>query len=128
MLPLNGKPPSTIQILIRRKSEPDMFALTKSTKHPSGKYVLYQCSDNSIVAYSAASDKFRPHHAVDRSTRTVSLDLVIHLARLEVPEADVSAGVTRDDELAVWTAGESDGTACGVVAAPRLLAVLSELV
>lgn len=40
-------------------SEPDMFALTKSTQHPSGKYVLYQCADNSIVAYSAASDKFR---------------------------------------------------------------------
>lgn len=36
-----------------------MFALTKSTQHPSGKYVLYQCSDNSIVAYSSGSDKFR---------------------------------------------------------------------
>ena len=42
-------------------SEPDMFALTKSAQHPSGKYVLYQCSDNSIVAYSSGSDKFRQH-------------------------------------------------------------------
>ncbi|KAM7207932.1 WD40-repeat-containing domain protein [Naviculisporaceae sp. PSN 640] len=48
-----------IPVEIKTISEPDMFALTKSTKHPSGKYVLYQCSDNSIVAYSAASDKFR---------------------------------------------------------------------
>lgn len=38
-----------------------MFALTKSTQHPSGKYVLYQCSDNSIVAYSSGSEKFRQH-------------------------------------------------------------------
>lgn len=38
-----------------------MFALTKSAQHPSGKYVLYQCSDNSIVAYSIGSDKFRQH-------------------------------------------------------------------
>ncbi len=38
-----------------------MFALTKSAQHPSGKYVLYQCSDNSIVAYSSGSDKFRQH-------------------------------------------------------------------
>jgi pre-mRNA-processing factor 17 len=38
-----------------------MFALTKSAQHPSGKYVLYQCSDNSIVAYSCGSDKFRQH-------------------------------------------------------------------
>lgn len=36
-----------------------MFAHTKSTKHPSGKYVLYQVADNSILAYSATSDKFR---------------------------------------------------------------------
>ncbi|KAK0725187.1 WD40-repeat-containing domain protein [Lasiosphaeris hirsuta] len=48
-----------IPVEIKTISEPDMFALTKSTQHPSGKYVLYQCSDNSIVAYSAASDKFR---------------------------------------------------------------------
>ncbi|EGO55147.1 hypothetical protein NEUTE1DRAFT_123651 [Neurospora tetrasperma FGSC 2508] len=48
-----------IPVEIKTISEPDMFALTKSTQHPSGKYVLYQCSDNSIVAYSSASDKFR---------------------------------------------------------------------
>ncbi|KAK3367544.1 WD40-repeat-containing domain protein [Podospora didyma] len=48
-----------IPVEIKTISEPDMFALTKSAQHPSGKYVLYQCSDNSIVAYSAASDKFR---------------------------------------------------------------------
>ncbi|KAK3313075.1 WD40-repeat-containing domain protein [Apodospora peruviana] len=48
-----------IPVEIKTISEPDMFALTRSTQHPSGKYVLYQCSDNSIVAYSAASDKFR---------------------------------------------------------------------
>ncbi|KAK0610199.1 WD40-repeat-containing domain protein [Bombardia bombarda] len=48
-----------IPVEIKTISEPDMFALTKSTQHPSGKYVLYQCSDNSIVAYSASSDKFR---------------------------------------------------------------------
>ncbi|KAK4159532.1 WD40-repeat-containing domain protein [Cladorrhinum sp. PSN259] len=50
-----------IPVEIKTISEPDMFALTKSAKHPSGKYVLYQCSDNSIVAYSAGSDKFRQH-------------------------------------------------------------------
>ncbi|KAK0714000.1 WD40-repeat-containing domain protein [Lasiosphaeria miniovina] len=48
-----------IPVEIKTISEPDMFALTNSTQHPSGKYVLFQCSDNSIVAYSAASDKFR---------------------------------------------------------------------
>ncbi|KAK4447824.1 WD40-repeat-containing domain protein [Podospora aff. communis PSN243] len=48
-----------IPVEIKTISEPDMFALTKSAQHPSGKYVLYQCSDNSIVAYSSASDKFR---------------------------------------------------------------------
>ncbi|KAK3689458.1 WD40-repeat-containing domain protein [Podospora appendiculata] len=48
-----------IPVEIKTISEPDMFALTRSTQHPSGKYVLYQCSDNSIVAYSASSDKFR---------------------------------------------------------------------
>ncbi|KAK4130596.1 WD40 repeat-like protein [Trichocladium antarcticum] len=50
-----------IPVEIKTISEPDMFALTKSTQHPSGKYVLYQCSDNSIVAYSSGSDKFRQH-------------------------------------------------------------------
>ncbi|KAK4466026.1 WD40-repeat-containing domain protein [Cladorrhinum samala] len=50
-----------IPVEIKTVSEPDMFALTKSTKHPSGKYVLYQCSDNSIVAYSAGPEKFRQH-------------------------------------------------------------------
>ncbi|KAK4034869.1 WD40-repeat-containing domain protein [Parachaetomium inaequale] len=50
-----------IPVEIKTISEPDMFALTKSAQHPSGKYVLYQCSDNSIVAYSAGSDKFRQH-------------------------------------------------------------------
>ncbi|KAL2258603.1 hypothetical protein VTK26DRAFT_8052 [Humicola hyalothermophila] len=56
-----------IPVEIKTISEPDMFALTKSAQHPSGKYVLYQCSDNSIVAYSTGSsnatgsDKFRQH-------------------------------------------------------------------
>ncbi|KAL2024956.1 hypothetical protein VTK56DRAFT_3655 [Thermocarpiscus australiensis] len=50
-----------IPVEIKTISEPDMFALTKSAQHPSGKYVLYQCSDNSIVAYSCGSDKFRQH-------------------------------------------------------------------
>ncbi|KAK4184927.1 WD40-repeat-containing domain protein [Podospora australis] len=50
-----------IPVEIKTVSEPDMFALTKSAQHPSGKYILYQCSDNSIVAYSAGSDKFRQH-------------------------------------------------------------------
>ncbi|KAK3936870.1 Pre-mRNA-processing factor 17 [Diplogelasinospora grovesii] len=48
-----------IPVEIKTISEPDMFALTRSAQHPSGKYVLYQCADNSIVAYSSASDKFR---------------------------------------------------------------------
>ncbi|KAK3292813.1 WD40-repeat-containing domain protein [Chaetomium fimeti] len=50
-----------IPVEIKTISEPDMFALTKSAQHPSGKYVLYQCSDNSIVAYSIGSEKFRQH-------------------------------------------------------------------
>ncbi|AEO59850.1 hypothetical protein MYCTH_2308439 [Thermothelomyces thermophilus ATCC 42464] len=50
-----------IPVEIKTISEPDMFALTKSAQHPSGKYVLYQCSDNSIVAYSSGPEKFRQH-------------------------------------------------------------------
>ncbi|KAL2117584.1 hypothetical protein VTJ04DRAFT_7244 [Mycothermus thermophilus] len=52
-----------IPVEIKTISEPDMFALTKSAQHPSGKYVLYQCSDNSIVAYSAGPEKFRQHRS-----------------------------------------------------------------
>ena len=36
------------------------------------------------------------------------LELVIHLARLPVPEADIATRVTRRKELAVWTAVEVD--------------------
>lgn len=71
---------------------------------------------------------FRPSHTVDGSTTRVRVDLVVHLARLPVPEADVSAGIARSNELPVGTADQPDAGAGGVVAAPGLLAVLAELV
>ncbi len=59
--PFSSSPfPHILAPLLDPPSEPDMFALTKSAQHPSGKYVLYQCSDNSIVAYSSGS-RFRQH-------------------------------------------------------------------
>ncbi|KAL2890486.1 Pre-mRNA-processing factor 17 [Ceratocystis lukuohia] len=39
-------------------AEIDMFAYTRSCLHPSGKHVLYQSGDNSILAYSTG-DKIR---------------------------------------------------------------------
>ncbi len=39
-------------------ADPEMFALTRASAHPSGKYVAYQSGDNQIVVF-AAGDKFR---------------------------------------------------------------------
>ncbi|KAF2115025.1 WD40-repeat-containing domain protein [Lophiotrema nucula] len=41
-------------------ASPDMFAITRSAVHRSGKYICYQCSDNKIEAYSTSERKFRP--------------------------------------------------------------------
>jgi pre-mRNA-processing factor 17 len=44
-------------VLIKFIADPSMYALTRSSTHPSGKYV-FQSMDNQIVVY-AAGDKFR---------------------------------------------------------------------
>src|ERR1700722_10640722 len=57
-----------------------------------------------------------------------SLDLVIHLARLPVPETDESTAVAGRDELSVRGNDDIDGIS-GVVVAPKaFLTILSELV
>ena len=47
-----------IPVPIKYIAEPYMYPMTRSTLHPSGKYVAYQSSDNQIVVYGA-TDKFR---------------------------------------------------------------------
>jgi pre-mRNA-processing factor 17 len=47
-----------IPVPIKFIADPSMFALTRSSAHPSGKYVAFQSADNQIVVY-AAGDKFR---------------------------------------------------------------------
>lgn len=47
-----------IPVPIKFIAEPYMYALVRSSAHPSGKYVAFQSSDNQIVVY-AAGDKFR---------------------------------------------------------------------
>ncbi|KAJ5669119.1 Pre-mRNA-processing factor [Penicillium macrosclerotiorum] len=47
-----------IPVPIKFIAEPYMFALTRATPHPNGKYVAFQSGDNQIVVYGA-TDKFR---------------------------------------------------------------------
>ncbi|KAF4121752.1 pre-mRNA-processing factor 17 [Geosmithia morbida] len=47
-----------IPVPIKYIAEPDMYPMTRATRHPSGKYVAYQSSDNQILVYGA-TDKFR---------------------------------------------------------------------
>lgn len=47
-----------IPVPIKFIADPSMFALTRASPHPSGKYVAFQSADNQIVVY-AAGDKFR---------------------------------------------------------------------
>lgn len=47
-----------IPVPIKFIADPSMYALTRSSPHPSGKYVAFQSADNQIVVY-AAGDKFR---------------------------------------------------------------------
>ena len=47
-----------IPVPIKFIADPSMYALTRSSAHPSGKYVAFQSADNQIVVY-AAGDKFR---------------------------------------------------------------------
>ncbi|XP_044715442.1 WD domain, g-beta repeat domain-containing protein [Hirsutella rhossiliensis] len=47
-----------IPVPIKYIAEPDMYPMTNSTLHSSGKYVAYQSSDNQILVYGA-NDKFR---------------------------------------------------------------------
>ena len=47
-----------IPVPIKFIAEPYMFALTRATLHPNGKYVAFQSGDNQIVVYGA-TDKFR---------------------------------------------------------------------
>ncbi|ETS75264.1 hypothetical protein PFICI_13748 [Pestalotiopsis fici W106-1] len=47
-----------IPVPIKYIAEPYMYPMTRAARHPSGKYVAYQSSDNQIVVYGA-TDKFR---------------------------------------------------------------------
>ena len=47
-----------IPVPIKYIAEPYMYPMTRSSAHPTGKYVVYQSSDNQIVVYGA-TDKFR---------------------------------------------------------------------
>jgi len=47
-----------IPVPIKYIAEAEMFAMVRSSPHPSGKYVAFQSSDNQIVVYSS-SDRFR---------------------------------------------------------------------
>merc|ERR1712144_91329 len=47
-----------IPVPIKYIAEPHMYAMTRASAHPSGKYVAYQSSDNNIFVYGA-NDKFR---------------------------------------------------------------------
>lgn len=47
-----------IPVPIKYIAETDMYPMTRSAAHPSGKYVAFQSSDNQIVVYGA-TDKFR---------------------------------------------------------------------
>jgi pre-mRNA-processing factor 17 len=47
-----------IPVPIKYIADESMFALTRSSAHPGGKYVAFQSADNQIVVY-AAGDKFR---------------------------------------------------------------------
>lgn len=47
-----------IPVPIKFIAEPYMYALTRATPHPNGKYVAFQSGDNQIVVYGA-TDKFR---------------------------------------------------------------------
>lgn len=47
-----------IPVPIKFIADPSMFALTRASPHPSGKYVAYQSADNQIVVYSSG-EKFR---------------------------------------------------------------------
>lgn len=55
------------------------------------------------------------------------LELVVHLARLPVPEGDVAGRVAAGEELAIWADSQVDGRARVVVAPVRFLPVLPEL-
>jgi pre-mRNA-processing factor 17 len=47
-----------IPVPIKYIAEPYMYPMVRSSPHPSGKYVVFQSSDNQIVVYGA-TDKFR---------------------------------------------------------------------
>lgn len=47
-----------IPVPIKYIAEPYMYPMVRASPHPSGKYVVYQSSDNQIVVYGA-TDKFR---------------------------------------------------------------------
>ncbi|KAI9725480.1 MAG: hypothetical protein M1828_003151 [Chrysothrix sp. TS-e1954] len=47
-----------IPVPIKFVASPEMYALTRSTMHPSGKYVAYQSADNQVVVYNVG-EKFK---------------------------------------------------------------------
>jgi hypothetical protein len=70
----------------------------------------------------------RPRHTRNRPPAAIRLHLVVHLARLEVPETHIPARIARHHKLAVRTTRKPNGAAGRVVPAPRLLAVLPEFI
>lgn len=68
-----------IPVPIKFIAEPYMFALTRATPHPNGKYVAFQSGDNQIVVYSA-TDKFRQNRKkrfVGHNTSGYAVDLKV---------------------------------------------------
>lgn len=68
-----------IPVPIKFIADPSMYALTRSSAHPSGKYVAFQSADNQIVVY-AAGDKFRQNRKKGfrgHNTSGYAIDLAI---------------------------------------------------
>ncbi|KAL9110592.1 MAG: hypothetical protein Q9227_004950 [Pyrenula ochraceoflavens] len=68
-----------IPVPIKFIADPSLYALVRSSLHPSGKYVAFQSSDNQIVVY-AAGDKFRQNRKKafrGHNTAGYAIDLAI---------------------------------------------------
>jgi pre-mRNA-processing factor 17 len=75
-----------------------MYALTRSSAHPSGKYVAFQSMDNQIVVY-AAGDKFRQNRKKGfrrHNTSGYVIDLAIS------PDGGLIAGGDNAGFVCLW--------------------------
>ncbi|RMD43945.1 hypothetical protein DV735_g1235, partial [Chaetothyriales sp. CBS 134920] len=85
-----------IPVPIKFIADPEMFALTRASPHPSGKYVAYQSADNQIVVF-AAGDKFRQNRK--KSFRGMNT-------------AGLAVDVAISPDGALIASGDSGGYAC----------------